>query len=64
MTITITLSRLPVTADLGRALRALWPFAATALSALAEIAGAPVLVRMMLEVVMRMAERAIGLQPA
>ncbi|GAA0988291.1 hypothetical protein GCM10009555_069580 [Acrocarpospora macrocephala] len=61
MTITITLPRLPATADLGRALRTLWPWATIALPALAEIAGASVLVRVMLEVAMRMAERAMGL---
>ncbi|WP_424533369.1 hypothetical protein ACOZ38_23730 [Sphaerisporangium viridialbum] len=55
---TITIKLLP-SGDLGRALRALWPLALIALPAVAEAAGVSLLVRLMLEVSMRMADRAV-----
>ncbi|MCW2877706.1 MAG: hypothetical protein JWQ95_1806 [Sphaerisporangium sp.] len=60
MTITITLPRLPMSADLRRALRALWPLAVIALPAVAEAAGASLIVRLALEIAVRMTDQAIG----
>lgn len=57
MTITITLPGLPT---LGRAVRTVWPLAIVALPVLAEAAGASLLVRLVLEIAIRMADHAIG----
>ncbi|MEU8271724.1 hypothetical protein AB0B89_31775 [Sphaerisporangium sp. NPDC049002] len=56
---TITIKLLP-SGDLGRALRALWPLALIALPAVVEAAGASLLVRLMLDITMRMADHAMS----
>jgi hypothetical protein len=62
MTITITLPSVPGSSDLRRALRMLWPLALIALPAVAEAAGASILVRLVLEVAMRMTDHALDPQ--
>ncbi|MEU9891253.1 hypothetical protein [Sphaerisporangium sp. NPDC051011] len=60
MTITITLPRLLVSTDVQRLLRALWPLAAVALPAVAEAIGASFVVRLAVEIAVRMADQAVS----
>ncbi|RCG32751.1 hypothetical protein DQ384_04555 [Sphaerisporangium album] len=60
MTITITLPQMLTSADLRRLLRALWPLAAVALPAVAEAVGASFVVRLAVEIAVRVAGQAMS----